>query len=55
MWHALRAELVYFRLWLLGGLGIATGVVLLISVLMRFSSDADGPPSQGSSTVSETD
>ena len=44
MWHALRAELVYFRLFLLGGLGIATGVVLLMSVLIRFSSDADGPP-----------
>jgi len=44
MWHALKAELAYFRPWLLGGLGIATGVVLLLSVLMRFSTDEDGPP-----------
>lgn len=44
MWHALKAELTYFRPWLLGGLGIAAGVVLLLSVLMRFSNDADGPP-----------
>ncbi len=28
MWHALRAELVYFRPWLLGGLGIAAFVVV---------------------------
>jgi len=27
MWHALRAELVYFRPWLLGGLAIAFGIV----------------------------
>lgn len=44
MWHALRAELVYFRPWLLGGLGIAFGVVLLMSGLMRFLSDDAGPP-----------
>jgi len=44
MWHALRAELAYFRPWLLGGLGIASGVILLLSVLMRFSNDGDGPP-----------
>ncbi len=44
MWYALKAELAYFRPWLLGGLGIAAGVILLLSVLMRFSSDADGPP-----------
>jgi hypothetical protein len=44
MWHALRAELVYFRPWLFGALGIASGIVLLMSVLMRFSSDENGPP-----------
>ncbi len=44
MWHALKAELAYFRPWLLGGLGIAAGVVLLLAVLMRISDDADGPP-----------
>ena len=44
MWHALRAELAYFRPWLLGGLGIASGIVLLLSVLMRLSNDGEGPP-----------
>jgi len=44
MWHALRAELAYFRPWLLGGLGIAAGVVMILSVLMRFLDEADGPP-----------
>ena len=44
MWRALKAELVYFRPWLLGGLAIAAGVVLLLSVLIRFAADADGPP-----------
>jgi len=44
MWHALRTELVYFRPWLLGGLGIATGVVMILSVVIRFVGDADGPP-----------
>ena len=45
MWHALRAELAYFRPWLLGGLGIATFVVVLLSSLVRFLEDGDGPPS----------
>ncbi len=45
MWHALRAELVYFRPWLLGGLGIAAGVVVILSVLTRFLAESDGPPS----------
>jgi FtsH-binding integral membrane protein len=44
MWHALKAELAYFRLWLLGGLGIAAGVVMILSVLTRFANDGDGPP-----------
>lgn len=44
MWHALKAELLYFRPWLFGGLGIASGIVLLMSVLMRFSGDDEGPP-----------
>ena len=45
MWHALRTELSYFRPWLLGGLGIATFVVLILSVIIRFTKDGDGPPS----------
>ncbi len=44
MWHALKAELAYFRPWLLGGLGIAAGVVLLLSVLMRLANEGEGPP-----------
>jgi len=44
MWHALRAELAYFRPWLLGGLGIAAFVVVLLSVLVRFLEEGDGPP-----------
>jgi hypothetical protein len=44
MWHALRAELAYFRPWLLGGLGIAGGVVVILSALMRFLDEGDGPP-----------
>ena len=43
MLHALRAELAYFRPWLLGGLGIAFGVVLIMSVTFYFVGD-EGPP-----------
>jgi len=45
MWHALKAELAYFWPWLLGGLGIAAFVMALLSVLVRFLEDGDGPPS----------
>ena len=44
MWHALRAELVYFRMWLLGGLGIAAGVSLLMLVIKWLVDDAEGIP-----------
>lgn len=44
MWHALRAELTYSRSWLLGGLGIATFVVVLLSVIIRFFEPGEGPP-----------
>ena len=43
MFHALRAELAYFRPWILGGLGIALGVVIIMSVVFHFVGD-DGPP-----------
>ena len=43
MWHALRTELAYFRPWLLGGLGIAAGVTILMSVVFQLVGD-DGPP-----------
>lgn len=45
MWHALRAELAYFRPWLLGGLGIAAGVVILLSVLLRLFGEGEDIPS----------
>jgi len=45
MWRALKAELVYCWLWLLGGLGIAAFVVVLLSVLVRFLEEGEGPPS----------
>ena len=44
MWHALRAELVYFRVWLLGGLGIAAGVSVLMLMIKWFVDDAEGIP-----------
>ena len=44
MWHALKAELIYFRPWLLGGLGIALGVSTLLTVLMHLPSvNSDAP------------
>lgn len=44
MWYALRAELVYFRPWLLGGLGIAVFVSTLMTLLVLFVEDTDGIP-----------
>jgi hypothetical protein len=44
MWRALRTEVAYFRPWLLGGIGIAAGVVVILSTLIRISGDQDGPP-----------
>jgi len=45
MWRALRAEIVYFWPWLLGGFAIAAFVVILLSVLVRFLEEGQGPPS----------
>lgn len=45
MWHALRAELAYSRLPLLTGLGIAVGVVVILSVVF-FAVGDDGPSAQ---------
>jgi hypothetical protein len=45
MWRALKAELLYFWPWLLGGLGIAAFVVILLSVLVRLLEEGQGPPS----------
>ena len=44
MWRALKAELIYSWPWMLGGLGIATFVSVLLSVLVRFLEEGDGPP-----------
>jgi len=43
MWHALRAEIAYARPWLLGGLGIAAGVGVVISVVF-WTIGEEGPP-----------
>jgi len=44
MWNALRAELIYFRGYMFGGLGIATGVSGLLVALTWFKRGADGIP-----------
>jgi hypothetical protein len=44
MWHALKAELVYFRAWMLGGLAIAAGVSLMMMGIKWFVEDAEGIP-----------
>ncbi len=46
MWHAIRAELAYFRPWLLGGLAIAFGVVGIMVVLMLLTDDQVGGSEQ---------
>lgn len=43
MWHALRAELAYFRPWLLGGLGLAAGISTVVTVVFSFVGE-EGPP-----------
>lgn len=50
MWHALRAELAYSRPWVLGGLGIAAGVILIVSVIF-FAVGDDGPPSHAAAGI----
>ena len=50
MWHALRAELAYSRPWLLGGLGLAAGVVIIVSVVFLAVGD-DGPPSHAAAGI----
>jgi len=44
MWYAIRTELAYFRPWLIGGLGIAALVVVILSVVTRVLGEGDGPP-----------
>lgn len=45
MWHVLKAELAYSRPYLLGGLGLAAGVGLMITVIFAAVGE-DGPPPQ---------
>jgi hypothetical protein len=50
MWHALRAELAYYRSYLLGGLGLAVGVAALVSAVF-WAVGQDGPPSSAASGI----
>lgn len=50
MWHALRAELAYSRSYLLGGLGLGAGVVVIVSVVF-FAVGDDGPPSHAAAGI----
>lgn len=43
MWQALRAELAYSRPYLLGGLGLAAGVAIMVSVVF-YAVGEEGPP-----------
>lgn len=43
MWQALRAEFAYSRPYLLGGFGIAVGVVVIVSVVFAVVGE-EGPP-----------
>ncbi len=50
MWHTLRTELAYSRSWLLGGLGLAVGVVVIVSVVF-FAVGDEGPPSHAAAGI----
>lgn len=43
MWHALRTELAYSRSYLVGGFGIAAGVILIVTVVFAAVGE-QGPP-----------
>ena len=50
MWHALRAELAYAQSYLFGGLGIAVGVVALVSGVF-YAVGEDGPPAHAAAAI----
>jgi hypothetical protein len=50
MWQAIRAELAYFRPWLIGGYGIAAGVVIIVSVVF-YAVGEDGPPGHAAAGI----
>jgi hypothetical protein len=50
MWRALMLELDYFRSWLAGALGLAAGVVVLVSSIFWAVGD-EGPPSHAAAGI----
>ncbi len=44
MFHALKAELLYFRVWLIGALGIAVGITVMMQVLKWILNDQYAAP-----------
>lgn len=50
MWHVLRAELAYYRSYLLGGVGLGLGVSALVSVVF-WAVGPDGPPSHAAAGI----
>lgn len=50
MWQAIRAELAYFRPWLIGGYGIAAGVIVIVS-LVFYAVGEDGPPAHAAAGI----
>ena len=50
MWHALRAELLYYRSYLLGGFGLAIGVVIMMSLIF-FAVCDEGPPAHAAAGI----
>lgn len=50
MWQAIRAELAYFRPWLIGGYGIAAGVIVIVS-LVFYAVGEDGPPAHSAAGI----
>lgn len=50
MWNALRAELAYIRPYLLGGLAMAVGIVIMVSVVFVAVGE-EGPPSHAAGGI----
>jgi hypothetical protein len=50
MWHALKAELDYFRPWLAGAFGLAIGVTTLVSGIF-WAVGEEGPPSHAAAGI----
>lgn len=44
MLHALKAELAYFRVWLIGAFSIAVGITVMLHFLKWLFDDAEGVP-----------